>query len=291
MFTRECKLLSIRHFGGDAIRASTAKRARTRPTKASRSSRCARRLLRTFCRPSGGSAGRLAVRRSVLRKRHGGTPKMALSEQWLASHPNRAPFAQGERWHVFLSYRSVNRIWVMNLYDVLHQQGFEVFLDQVVLAGGDELIRVLEDGLEQSQAGVLVWSSSTGDSDWVRREYQTLERQAGERDRVLLRAGPARSDEASGVRAKAASFSTSVPIPTVRMAASCCACSTRSPGSRSPPRRRTSPWSRMRSRSSRRRRSAAAIRNKDPGGCWTCSRPAASHGRRRPRSRARRPKD
>jgi hypothetical protein len=106
---------------------------------------------------------------------------MALPEQWLRLAPKPRPLGKAETWHVFLSYRSVNRIWVLNLYDVLHQQGFEVFLDQVVLAGGDELIRTLEDGLEQSQAGVLVWSSKSGDSEWVRREYQTLERQAGER--------------------------------------------------------------------------------------------------------------
>src|SRR5207247_10225608 len=97
---------------------------------------------------------------------------MALSEQWLRLAPKPRPLGKGEKWHVFLSYRSVNRIWVLNLYDVLHQQGFEVFLDQVVLAGGHELIRVLEDGLQQSQAGVLVWSSSTAESDWVRRGYQ-----------------------------------------------------------------------------------------------------------------------
>jgi hypothetical protein len=69
----------------------------------------------------------------------------------------------------------------LNLYDVLRQQGFEVFLDQVVLAGGEELIRVLEDGLERSQAGVLVWSSAAADSEWVRREYETLEQQTTER--------------------------------------------------------------------------------------------------------------
>jgi len=63
----------------------------------------------------------------------------------------------------------------------LRHQGFEVFLDQVVLAGGDELIRGLENGLQQSQAGVLVWSSEASDSDWVHREYQTLERQALEK--------------------------------------------------------------------------------------------------------------
>jgi tetratricopeptide (TPR) repeat protein len=106
---------------------------------------------------------------------------MGPSEQWLKLAPKPRPLGAGERWNVFLSYRSVNRNWVLNLYDVLHQQGFEVFLDQVVLTGGDQLIRVLEDGLAQSQAGVLVWSSATGESEWVRREYETLERQARER--------------------------------------------------------------------------------------------------------------
>ncbi len=106
---------------------------------------------------------------------------MTLNEQWLRLAPAPSPLQADEKWHVFLSYRSVNRTWVLNLYDVLRQQGFQVFMDQVVLAGGDELIRVLEDGLERSRAGVLVWSSATADSDWVRREYQTLERQATER--------------------------------------------------------------------------------------------------------------
>ena len=106
---------------------------------------------------------------------------MGLPEQWLRLAPKPRPLGKGEKWHVFLSYRSVNRTWVLNLYDVLHHQGFEVFLDQVVLAGGNELIRALEDGLAQSQAGVLVWSASTAGSDWVRREYHVLEQQADER--------------------------------------------------------------------------------------------------------------
>src|ERR1700752_4995653 len=89
---------------------------------------------------------------------------MGHSEEWLSYAPKPRPLGKDEKWNVFLSYRSVNRIWVLNLYDVLRHQGFEVFLDQVVLAGGDELIRVLEDGLQKSQAGVLVWSSQTGDS-------------------------------------------------------------------------------------------------------------------------------
>ncbi len=100
---------------------------------------------------------------------------------WVKLAPTPRALSAGERWNVFLSYRSVNRIWVLNLYDVLQEQGFRVFLDQVVLSGGDELVRTLEDGLARSQAGVLVWSADAAESDWVRKEYHTLEREATER--------------------------------------------------------------------------------------------------------------
>ena len=106
---------------------------------------------------------------------------MGYSDEWLRFAPKPRVLRDPEKHHVFLSYRSVNRIWVLNLYDVLRQQGFEVFLDTVTLTGGDELIHKLEEGLSRSQAGILIWSSASADSTWVRREYQTLDRQAVER--------------------------------------------------------------------------------------------------------------
>ena len=105
---------------------------------------------------------------------------MGYADEWLRFAPKPRDLKAPQKYHVFLSYRSVNRIWVLNLYDVLRLQGFEVFLDQVRLTGGDELIRKLEEGLAQSQAGILIWSSASADSSWVIREYQTLERQADE---------------------------------------------------------------------------------------------------------------
>jgi tetratricopeptide (TPR) repeat protein len=39
-------------------------------------------------------------------------------------------------------------------------------------------VRSLETGLDKSQAGVLVWSSATGDSEWVRGEYEAMEARA-----------------------------------------------------------------------------------------------------------------
>ncbi len=65
---------------------------------------------------------------------------------------------------MFLSYRSVNRVWVLNLYDVLNEIGFKVFLDQYVLKAGGSLARTLEDGLAFSQAGILIWSTAARDS-------------------------------------------------------------------------------------------------------------------------------
>ena len=53
--------------------------------------------------------------------------------------------------------------------------GHTVFLDQVELAAGDELITRLEYALRTSQAGVLVWSNASRDSAWVRQEYQVME--------------------------------------------------------------------------------------------------------------------
>ena len=96
-----------------------------------------------------------------------------IPKEWLQYAPKPKPLDPGE-WNVFLSYRSVNRPWVLHLYDVLTELGYKVFLDQYVLKPGDELITVLEDALEKSQAAVLIWSNAAKDSDWVRKEYNTL---------------------------------------------------------------------------------------------------------------------
>jgi tetratricopeptide (TPR) repeat protein len=106
---------------------------------------------------------------------------MPLPEEYLRHAPGARALTGSDQWNVFLSYRSVNRPWVLNLYDVLRQQGHKVFLDQVVLKAGDRLIKGLQGALQGSQSGVLVWSEATADSDWVQREYETMEALAGEK--------------------------------------------------------------------------------------------------------------
>lgn len=99
-------------------------------------------------------------------------------EQWLAFAPRPEPLRARKKYHVFISYRSVNRVWAINLYDVLRGCGHEVFLDQSALVMGGSLAGQLQEGLQQSQAGILIWSNATADSRWVQREYETMERLA-----------------------------------------------------------------------------------------------------------------
>ena len=106
---------------------------------------------------------------------------MNLPAEWIKFAPKPRELTGGDQWNVFLSYRSINRAWVLNLYDVLRGLEHKVFLDQCVLKVGDPLIKGLQNALSTSQAGVLIWSSATRDSEWVEREFEVLEKQATEK--------------------------------------------------------------------------------------------------------------
>ena len=100
---------------------------------------------------------------------------MTTINEWLQFAPSPPELKPGQNWHVFLSYRSVHRPWVIQLYDVLRGLKFKVFLDQYVLKASDQLIGSLEEGLYKSASGVLIWSVATEDSKWCKKEYYSME--------------------------------------------------------------------------------------------------------------------
>jgi tetratricopeptide (TPR) repeat protein len=101
-----------------------------------------------------------------------------IPQEWLQYAPKPRDLKPGEEWNVFLSYRSVNRTWVLNLYDTLVEMGFKVFIDQAELVVGDQLVSRLGQALRKSQAGVLIWSAAAAESTWVETEYVRLETKA-----------------------------------------------------------------------------------------------------------------
>jgi tetratricopeptide (TPR) repeat protein len=96
-------------------------------------------------------------------------------EEWLKLAPPPSPLEAGRKWHVFLSYRSTERKWVLGLYDILTQLKYHVFMDQFVLVAGEGLASSIGENLDASQAGVLVWSVRSDDSAWCKKEYNSFE--------------------------------------------------------------------------------------------------------------------
>jgi len=74
-----------------------------------------------------------------------------MSPKWSDFAPPPRDLTGDYKWNVFLSYRSVNRPWVLGLYDVLRELGHQVFIDQVVKAI-DNLLEVLASSQLLKQA-------------------------------------------------------------------------------------------------------------------------------------------
>jgi TIR domain len=100
---------------------------------------------------------------------------MGSVDRWLEIAPQPVSRAPGRQWDIFLSYRSISRPWVLSLYDLLRQLGYQVFLDQFVLDPSQRLVRALEQNLQKSQSGVFLWSSRSEDSEWCQKEYEAFE--------------------------------------------------------------------------------------------------------------------
>ena len=98
-----------------------------------------------------------------------------MAENWTELAPTPACLAPGKSFHVFVSYRSVNRPWVLALYDILNGLGYKVFLDQYVLTAATPSAVSLGEALDASQSAILVWSGKYQDSEWCKEEFAKLE--------------------------------------------------------------------------------------------------------------------
>jgi TIR domain/MAP3K TRAFs-binding domain len=104
-----------------------------------------------------------------------------MADQWLDLAPKPDALPPGKEWHVFLSYRSVNRPWVLALYDILNILGYKVFLDQYVLSAAASLVLALGDALDASASAIMIWSGAFEDSKWCRDESAKLHNMQNEK--------------------------------------------------------------------------------------------------------------
>jgi hypothetical protein len=100
-----------------------------------------------------------------------------MGNSWIDFCEPPRPRPPGIDWDVFVSYRSLDRLWSIALYDMLTQCGYKVFLDQFVLVPGQGLTSQLGRNLQRSASGVLLWSERAEDSKWVEKEIDLMSTQ------------------------------------------------------------------------------------------------------------------
>jgi hypothetical protein len=93
---------------------------------------------------------------------------------WIEHCEPPRPRPENVDWDVFISYRSLDRVWTVALYDMLTQCGYAVFMDQFALVPGQGLASQLGKNLDRSASGVLIWSQRTAASKWVEKEIDAI---------------------------------------------------------------------------------------------------------------------
>ena len=69
---------------------------------------------------------------------------------------------------IFISYKSEDRPWALQLETDLSAKGFKVFLDKKSLRAGTYWEPSLKRAMSHSQHLVVLWSSGASDSEWVK---------------------------------------------------------------------------------------------------------------------------
>jgi hypothetical protein len=95
--------------------------------------------------------------------------------------------ASSHTYDVFISHKSDVKPWVEVLARNLQARRFRVFVDIGEIVPGRNLVDELYRGLQQSRAGILVVTSETWESGWVREEYSSMmSRKQHDRDFTII---------------------------------------------------------------------------------------------------------
>ena len=80
----------------------------------------------------------------------------------------------GGRKRVFISHSSADKPQVTPLAEALRARGIDVWLDQWQINPGDDIVVAINNGLQQCDAGIVVFSAHSQASRWVEAEVSYL---------------------------------------------------------------------------------------------------------------------
>ena len=94
--------------------------------------------------------------------------------------------ARGPDMRVFISHSSRDKPAVEALAIALRERGIEAWLDKWMIGPGDDIVARINDGLEQADAGVIVFSAHSRESRWVEAEVSYLTYARIQESKVLI---------------------------------------------------------------------------------------------------------
>ncbi|WP_157270718.1 TIR domain-containing protein [Azohydromonas aeria] len=87
---------------------------------------------------------------------------------------------------VFISHSSKDKPAVLALAAALRERGFDPWVDKYEIAPGESIVSRINEGLEQADAGLIVFSAHALESRWVQAEWDALIFARIERGQVLI---------------------------------------------------------------------------------------------------------
>jgi len=75
---------------------------------------------------------------------------------------------------VFISHSSADKPAVLPLAAALRAKGIDIWLDQWEIAPTDDIVSSINSGLDQADAGIIVFSEHSESSQWVKAEVSYL---------------------------------------------------------------------------------------------------------------------
>jgi tetratricopeptide (TPR) repeat protein len=120
-------------------------------------------------------------------------PTVQLSSPGITQLADYIPEIPAGDFHVYVSYRSTDRLWALSLVPRLEGAGYKVFFDQREVVPGDVLAGQLKEALARSHSAIVLLSRGWLESSWCRAEEDMLVSRAIEEP--AFRLVPARLDD------------------------------------------------------------------------------------------------
>jgi len=77
------------------------------------------------------------------------------------------------KYDIFLSYRHAHKAWVDTLKENLESQGYYIFVDRFMIAGGENLNQRLQQAISNSACSIVIYSDDDS-SEWMKKEYEWM---------------------------------------------------------------------------------------------------------------------